>query len=750
MRYLSLVVSKFRRLYLLWLFLIYISFDLFFTPSLIAQGQNHSYPRNGIFHFGGATPDYYARFNLVITCHTSASFPGQVKAINPNAFVVSSVCDWNVFTENSDTPDEWVVRDSQGNEVKIYGNWYRLVDMSNFCPQLSQFGNKRYNEYLPDYILNHVDISLYDGISSHGVWNHPYGTNDVDLDRNGVNDWTEHGQDWLISQWIDGVNNVVEELRSRIGNKLIILNSGYFHTWAMTNTNGPNLEDQFYMANFAWFRQVYDSWMTQASVPHSLIYDSIGEEKTDFSWMRFHLGCCLYGDGYFSYAESPSQEHSYTGLYDEQTLDLGFPTGSMQSIRLSAGYDGYGTFVRFFDKGAVVLNADTRGATVTDADIRSKTGYRGPYYRFQGGQAPAFNNGKIFDSVVLQGRSDGDFRTVGDAIILTTEPIFAVTDIIIDSDNEGTTPGSEPAQYVGSWTQTCDANDSYSIGCYSYKDQYALAYINAGDGSNTATFTPHIGCPGDYKIYEWHGNKTNIQEASNVPFEIHHAGGVQTGILDQSKNYGRWMELGTFRFNSGTNGYLRLNNQANGAVISDAIKFVFQYGNTPPDTNHVETIEATISVDNSYEIYVNGLLIGSDGRWQEAETYLYQTTEARNVIAIKAQNIDMVAGLVASIKFGSQDIPSDERWKISTATVVGWNTILFNDSQWQSATSYGVHGQAAPWVDYTSVQGLPVNGDVKWIWSADNTQDDIVYFRLILNSSLDTQEPQPPRNFKVN
>ena len=851
--------------------------------------------------------------------------------------MISAVCDWNTFSR-ARVPNEWLVRDSQGNPVEIYGG-AQFVDITNYCPPSSEYNNKKYNEYLAEFMAESADLDVYDGVMSHGVWDYPYGTTDVDLDRNGVNDWDEHGREWLENTWLDGVDKVVKGIRERIGNdKILVLNSGRFHEFNWEETNGLLLENNPCIWSFRNWRTLWNSWIRTAMEPHVLFNDAIGDKKTDYDNMRFQLAATMYGDGYFSFSERESMHHRYDGYYDEYDLDLGYPRGSMVQL-FETGANDRGVYVRFFDKGAVILNVDDVDHHVTDLDIRDVSGYNGPYYRFRGGQVPSYNNGQIFTEITLTGRTYKDKGIIGDAIFLVKQPTTVVTDIFIDSDDEGTSPGSEPAQYVGDWQQVIhDIEDYWAMFVRKDMDMYGLAYSLPGDGSNTATFAPTIGVPGSYRVYEWHGDLTLAQEASDVPYEIHHANGTAFGVIDQTKDYGKWNYLGTYNFDVGTDGYVKISNNANGIVVADAFKFVYDesggdvdnippnppknlrsesetentitlawerpnqasdgdyassyqimrsgtvlgytfyqtytdtglventtytysiyalddYGNlstspvtgqfttsndqTPPTVDSVKALNSSLvsiifsepvelssaenannysinnniiissasllndnktvqlttskhsvgvtytitvnnvydrasvpnviapnttvnyngvgdpiiislSADNNYELYVNGEFLGSDTRWQEAESYYYIPQQlGKTVIAVKCWDNITTGGFVAEITFENNKFVTNESWKVSTVEEAGWKTLTFNDQLWEQATSYGLHGEAEPWAQYGNVQGISTDAGVKWIWSSDNQNDKVVYFRFTINEGPDQTPPAPPTGIIV-
>lgn len=933
--------STFLKIVLVIIFVLNNTFDNY-SKKVFAQ-SNQGYPKIGIFHFNsGDTPaEWYAKFDFIVTSRTSSGFVSSVKAINPNALVLWTI-DWNVGAGiNSYTPPkEWRVTRSDGTDVMIYGGNRYQADITNLCSTSSSYNNKKYNDYLGPYLAGKVDYNYFDGTSSSGTWTKPRDSDDMDFDGNGVNDFVEHGENWVYNNWLAGIEKAIDNVRSAIGqNEIIFFNPGgmqEYNSSIHSKINGIYAEDTGAMYSYRFFKNTYNQYIRNSKTPHCVLIDAEGSSKDQFNRMRFFLGVTMFGDGYFSFTEQNSSEHHYKSYYDEYELNLGQPTSD--AIQLyGTGDNDQGVYVRFFDLGCVIVNIDETGHTVSNSEIDNYPEYNGPYYRFKGGQAPNFNTGGIFTSVSLSGTqlSKG---YVGDAILLLKTPTTSITEIIIDSDNDGTSPGSNEAQYIGSWTRTNDVSNAWCLNYRDYRDAYAINYIASGDGSSYAIFAPTIGVAGHYKVYEWHGDVNGLTEATNVPYEIHHASGTARGIINQSANLGKWNYIGTFYFNQGNQKYVKLTNNANGVVVADAIKFVFdqsgesdnippnapsnlrcdsktEYGFTlswsPPQqasdgdiassyeiyrnntfigysvfttyidsgltenttysykvyavddygnvslsaasgnfttltdqisptvdsvyaltnsivkiifsetvekssaeninnysinndisvssaslmnddkTIHLNTnrheagvtynliinnikdratnpnfiagntsasyvgvgdpIEISLSADNNYDLYINGVFMGSDGNWKDAETYYYISLQAeRNVIAVKCTDNISTGGLVAEITIGTEKYVSDETWKVSTTYQQGWESLVFNDNLWQNATSYGLHGVAQPWAQYGNVTGISQDSGVEWIWSSDNQTEKEVYFRFVIGGdNMDITPPAPPTGLTI-
>lgn len=548
---------------------------------LMAQGK-HPYPRIATFHFyrGDVPPDWHARMDLVDINKTDPEIPRAIKRINPNT-VVFSTSGWTVWNSNnpiSDTnisfPSSWFARRSDGSPIEFKGNKI-LINLSNHCPRVN---GKRYNELLPEVLIDRVDLTAFDGIASDWLWRKPHNQTDIDLDNNGRNDYSEHGEDWVIAEWQAGVENLLQILRDLMpANKYILVNSGLFHEYGWQTTNGLILENNRGIYGWNGFERTYFEWSQTSREPRMMIFDVLpsgndprikGESKDHYPHMRFMLTITLLGEGYFSFSDFESRAlHHFDKYYDEYDVDLGFARSGPQQL-------SNGCYVRFFDKGVSITNPSTSTQTVTDGDLRSLSGYNGPYYRFRGGQDPQVNNGGQFSRIELYGSKLSDGLIVGDGIILLTEPKTIVADIIVDNQNAETSPGSKPADLQGTWSETNEVDRPYSMRQANHNGLYGVVYSGPGGGSK-AVYTPTIGVAGEYDVYEWHGALEGLAMATNVPVTITINGDVKyADRIDQSRNVGRWNHLGRFDFPAGNRARIEISNDADAAVVADAFKLV--------------------------------------------------------------------------------------------------------------------------------------------------------------------------------
>ena len=918
-----------------------------------AQGFNHDYPRLGIFVWNTHAPtEYFAKFDLVVTSNNGTAFAQAVKNKNPEAYVLFTR-DIQAGQGAAPYASDWTVHRSDGGDVLIYGNNCPLADMTEFCPLVN---GKQYNDVVPVYMSTLGNLNVFDGVSSDGMWEYPgtWCTNDIDLDRNGANDWNEHGESWVHTVWLNGVNIILSEFDRITNSKLFLVNSGGLHDYGYSLTNGMLLEKSWAVQSWNHFLGRYMSWMARARHPHIMFLDGCAsfrpsgrpaQTKNDFQLMRFLLTTCMLGDGYFDFHTVEAGEHFWVKWYDEYNVQLGYPTTNYQRIHIEGpDWNQMAVHVRFFDNGAVIVNAKGKPQLVTDGDLAGLTGYEGPYYRFQGGQDPDYNNGEIFTDLNMDGIliNESIGQIIGDAIILVKSPQTIISDIIIDNSTAGTSASSDAAELVGGWTNK-HYGYSYTLVEANWMDQYGYASSYPGTGSNYAIYQPTFGFAGNYEVFEWHGfygeSASEYTEAKNVPCTISLGGGrTVERVIDQSVNYGQWNSLGTFFFTKGTEGRVLITNEADGIVLADAFKFVYvggesddippseprnlrglnitdceidlawdppftapdgdtamfyqvyrsgeMIGSTPATTygdadlqentnypysvysvdnagnrsaipvsvtlttssdmtapgiemvqarnvstihvhfnesveqitaetesnytinkgvsvlaasllDNLRTVELNTSphvpeeayvitinnihdrsvnsnviasnstgsysasadtmivrlaADNAYELYVNGELIGSDDYWPIALSYSVPAISGKNVIAVKGiDNTDVggLAGLVAEIDFKGERYVSNTHWKASNEEQAGWENVVFNDTNWGNATSYGIHGSAEPWASGNNVDNISENTNVHWIWTSDNVADNNAYFRFVINLEGDFTPPAPPTGISI-
>lgn len=107
-------------------------------------------------------------------------------------------------------------------------------------------------------------------------------------------------------------------------------------------------------------------------------------------------------------------------------------------------------------------------------------------------------------------------------------------------------------------------------------DYFGLGYRYSvpGDGSTEAGWSlylpAHLNPDGDnYRIHVWWPESP--EWATNTPFEIQDDNGIHTFNVNQQENSGQWNNLGTYTFDGDTPAHIRINNDADGAVVVDGL-----------------------------------------------------------------------------------------------------------------------------------------------------------------------------------
>jgi hypothetical protein len=160
------------------------------------------------------------------------------------------------------------------------------------------------------------------------------------------------------------------------------------------------------------------------------------------------------------------------------------------------------------------------------------------------------------------------------------------------------------------------------------------------------------------------------------------------------------------------------------ATVNQSITLTVNDAGAPPPPPPM--LSLIISADNANEVYLNGVLLGSGNDWTRSSSYSAALQSGTNVLAVKGIDAGGVAAVIAELAWPGASAVTDATWKVSTTAPTGWQATGFNDSAWPVATSYGQYG-VGPWSK--GVLGFPSASTAKWIWSADNNNDNTVYLR---------------------
>jgi hypothetical protein len=138
----------------------------------------------------------------------------------------------------------------------------------------------------------------------------------------------------------------------------------------------------------------------------------------------------------------------------------------------------------------------------------------------------------------------------------------------------------------------------------------------------------------------------------------------------------------------------------------------------------------TITADNSFTAYVNGVQVGAGNSYPTAYTFPVTVTPGvTNVIAVVAVNAGGPGGLIADIRNAdsASALVSTTAWKQIQNAPAGWQAYGFVDSSWLAAVDEGAL-PTAPW----GAVPFPSGSTAHWIWSYDSRSGNdfqTVYFR---------------------
>lgn len=119
---------------------------------------------------------------------------------------------------------------------------------------------------------------------------------------------------------------------------------------------------------------------------------------------------------------------------------------------------------------------------------------------------------------------------------------------------------------TGTWTDSISTPGYYGT---NYRTQPCYSSATA-----TATWQPTLSSSGYYPVYIWYTGGSN--RCTDAHVTIHHAGGDTLVYLNMQRDGYTWKYLGTYYFNAGTAGYVRLTNESSNPtgmyVIADAVR----------------------------------------------------------------------------------------------------------------------------------------------------------------------------------
>jgi hypothetical protein len=145
-----------------------------------------------------------------------------------------------------------------------------------------------------------------------------------------------------------------------------------------------------------------------------------------------------------------------------------------------------------------------------------------------------------------------------------------------------------------------------------------------------------------------------------------------------------------------------------------------------------------MTCDNEFDLYVNGEKVGKGDTW--TKTYEFNTiVNSGDVIAIDGVDKGGPAGFIGVF---NGKITKSSEWRCSTQKFDNWNKNNFDDSKWNTATSYGKNNQQNIWMSVGNGPRPNIPSDAEWLWTNNNENHDRIYCRFFYNGRP-TSAPAP-------
>jgi hypothetical protein len=206
-----------------------------------------------------------------------------------------------------------------------------------------------------------------------------------------------------------------------------------------------------------------------------------------------------------------------------------------------------------------------------------------------------FNSGTNGSITISDNIADSGNVAIADAVKL----VYATGGVILDNTNP-------QVAFSGTWTLGTTATGRYQAD-YSFSTSTGSS---AATPTAMATYVPNLPNSGYYNVYIWYPQGVN--RATNAPWQVNYFGGSVTTNVNQQINGGGWQLIAAYKpFVAGTNGYVRLANNASASIVmADAVQFTYQAPMVPISFQSVRmttngAIQLSITGTPGYPLYVD-------------------------------------------------------------------------------------------------------------------------------------------------
>jgi len=298
-------------------------------------------------------PFIASHFDMIDTELAKANQVQRIK--NTNSFFKTIFYD-NALTHREGATEDWYVHDVQTGSRLVNKDWgWYLMDI----------GNQAYRTSLANFIKDNLaNNPVFDGVFLDDVWG------SVSSDRFYREGTKETGvvPQVVINAWRENMRLLLNEVKTAIGGKLLIINTGAFNTDYLALSDGQMYE-AFCHANWQPNSDYYSNWkqvldkMIEASKSGEIYLAQSGIEKTAIDsettkTARYCYSMFLLGANDNSYFYFTKTYRAVT-YFPEWDVDLGNPIEDYHVRTETPLYE------REYSKGLVIINPSAESVHIS-------------------------------------------------------------------------------------------------------------------------------------------------------------------------------------------------------------------------------------------------------------------------------------------------------------------------------------------------------------------------------------------------
>lgn len=323
--------------------------------------------------------------DIVILAYASAveDFSGRLWQVEPEGYGV-----WHDLSAGIQDP--WRLKTWTGQQVSFWPGHTGMNLTTKDSRGIS------YADYLSEFLANQVLATGYwDGLLFDTTWETiSWFSDDIDMNGDGRKDTVS----FIDQQWHAGQEDFLTKLRTRTGNKYLLITNGDGQFSGVNNGRMFEGFPEFWEGG--WEGSVERYFATDASgyTPRFNIINSDTDNTGNFgnyAFVRFGLTSAMLGNGYFNF-DYGTTDRSHVPYYDEYSVSLGRPTTGAFDILSSASATTLqvqpGVWRRDFENGISLVNSSNVARTIT---------LPGEFEKLHGTQDPFTNNGRVVSKVTI-------------------------------------------------------------------------------------------------------------------------------------------------------------------------------------------------------------------------------------------------------------------------------------------------------------------------------------------------------------